>query len=629
MCQEKIMTKNLDELITNIANANAAYAQGIPYLTDVEYDKLWNELYQIDPTNKILYHTGNDSSLAFDKKRHKTQIFGTQKAFDINALSAFFERFGSVPLVIEPKYDGCAAVLYRGPDDSSDKLILEGNGIAGRDVSHHLEHLFARVESYSWESCEIIIPWANWDKSFGSNPRNTIAGWLAKKDISNHHHVAEIVYHNHGELLYPYKYNGNTEKLYEILLLLYQQWAAIYPLDGLMIKVFDHCKRLTVGNNGSVYAWSIAWKPPIQTAKTIVESIEWNVSRTGRVIPTVIYSPIELCGSVNKRVTGNNAKWLFDRNIRVGSTLVIGKAGEIIPKILSVDNQTSDSTTFHGVFHGVSPDTNTTTPGEQTPGLKRTLENCPVCNSSLKWSGVDLICDSPTCIAKLHRKIDYFYTKEGMEVLTIGPERIHDLLKNKQIYDIIKNKIWVLLDPYSYDIINPITDVLGPQITSNYLEAIQAINGKKNVINFMSGLGFESLGYKTNLKLFYYITYGKKFKGIPAKALSAFVDAFTIFKSAQKEMKNFQFAPVPPLPDKTYCITGILSNPRHDMITYLETKGWQYSNSVVTTLDYLVIGDKPGKTKLSWAARYQVPTITEDKLLNLFKKEPIKNAKKS
>ena len=106
-----------------------------------------------------------------------------------------------------------------------------------------------------------------------------------------------------------------------------------------MIKVADEKVRLVAGNNGQTNNWSIAWKPPIQVKETTVTNIEWNISRLGRAIPTVIYEPIELCGTTNNRVTGNNAKWLQDKNIHIGSKITVGKAGEIIPKIIDVSNE--------------------------------------------------------------------------------------------------------------------------------------------------------------------------------------------------------------------------------------------------------------------------------------------------
>ena len=101
---------NKIELIKQVQDANAAYAAGIPFISDTEYDILWQELYKIDPNNDLLYHTANRGYLT-GTDWHKFQIYGTNKAFCLFDLKPFFTRFGSQEIIIEPKYDGCAVVL--------------------------------------------------------------------------------------------------------------------------------------------------------------------------------------------------------------------------------------------------------------------------------------------------------------------------------------------------------------------------------------------------------------------------------------------------------------------------------------------------------------------------------------
>lgn len=326
---------NKEELIKKISAANRAYANGLPFMTDTDYDILWKKLYDIDPKNPNLYHTGRDPSLSDGLISHAHPVFGTNKAFNMEDLKPFMTRFGSTNLIIEPKYDGCAAVLSYTKDGL--RLVLEGDGVKGLEVTRHLPKLSYNFNPKNFETVEIIIPWKYWDKSLGKNPRNVVAGWLNRKEFPDQ--TAEIVSHNYGPLSYPYEFDGDYDSLSELLLWLYEKWYKIYPIDGLLIKVADEKRRLVAGNNGTTYDWSIAWKPPIQVKETTVKEIEWNVSRLGRVVPTVIYDPIELCDTTNKRVTGNNALWLITMGIQVGSKITVGKAGEIIPRILTVKNE--------------------------------------------------------------------------------------------------------------------------------------------------------------------------------------------------------------------------------------------------------------------------------------------------
>jgi NAD-dependent DNA ligase len=172
---------NISQLEKQISSANLAYSQNYPILTDTEYDILWQELFHLDPENPVLYHTTNNPHYS-NLSMHRYQIYGTQKAFNTEDLRPFFTRFGSDKLILEPKYDGCAAVFYKGQDKAHDKLILDGDGIKGQDVSRHLPgmKLFSDKAIYSGE---FIIPWKNWALRFGANPRNTVSGWLQRHKL--------------------------------------------------------------------------------------------------------------------------------------------------------------------------------------------------------------------------------------------------------------------------------------------------------------------------------------------------------------------------------------------------------------------------------------------------------------
>ena len=325
----------MSNLEQQIKEANIAYSAGIPFMTDEEYDVLWQQLYKIDPKNPLLYHTAKSHAKVHGKSFHKRQIFGTNKAFNMEDLKPFLTRFGDQQLVIEPKYDGCAAVISL--EQSGVTITLEGDGKCGSDITHLMPFMNIYFPLRNFQAVELLIPMDEWNPEYGKNPRNVVAGWLARKYEKPAGNITAVP-HNFGALSKDYLYDGNVDALGELLISTHAEWSKLYPIDGLMLKVKDHKARLIAGNNGTSSNWSIAWKPPIQIKETVVINIEWNVSRLGRIIPTIIYKPIELCGTTNNRVTGNNAKWVEERQIKVGSKITVGKAGEIIPKIIEVDN---------------------------------------------------------------------------------------------------------------------------------------------------------------------------------------------------------------------------------------------------------------------------------------------------
>ena len=359
-----------------------------------------------------------------------------------------------------------------------------------------------------------------------------------------------------------------------------------------MIKVKDEKARLIAGNNGTTNSWSIAWKPPIQIKETVVIDIEWNVSRLGRVIPTVVYDAIDLCGTTNTRVTGNNAAWLEDKQITIGSRISVGKAGEIIPKIIEVKN---------------------TIPGEITP------KQCPTCGELLDWEGVHLTCSGENCIAQKIVSIAYFYSHKGIKVDGIGESMIEKLLHNDHCYKILIEKPWALLDMYSYNIINSVVEVLGETIFTNIMNEVTNVNNTKNMAHFIAGLGMQGLAYKTAIKLCQYIKTGKLASNIPEKAIQSFFDASLIYSEAFEEMKVFKFAEIPNPAKAKYCVTGSLSQSRDVVIELLNTYEFEFSQSVTKDLDYLVVGEDPGKTKINKATKYDIPKITEQQLMKIIK----------
>jgi NAD-dependent DNA ligase len=582
---------NKTELEKVIKEANMAYSAGIPFITDQEYDILWQALYAIDPDNSLLYHTAQAHNQVHGKSWHKYQIFGTNKAFNMEDLKPFLTRFGDQLLTIEPKYDGCAAVITQ--EQSGLKLTLEGDGQCGSDVTHLIPFINFPFKVRNFQAVEILLPVAEWNPNYGKNPRNVVAGWFARKYETPGAQMTAIP-HNFGELFKDYQYDGNLETLGELLIQTHAEWAKIYPIDGLMIKVKDERSRIIAGNNGVKSNWSIAWKPPIQIKATTVTNIEWNVSRLGRVIPTVIYEPIDLCGTINSRVTGNNAKWLMDKKIVINSRITVGKAGEIIPKIIEVQAAGHDFTL---------------------------IESCPTCGEILQWDGVHLVCNGSNCIAQKIVSIAYFYSLKGMKIDGIGEAMIEKLLNHSKCYSTLVERPWALLDMSSYDIMLDVIQVLGVATFNNIIEAINEASENRSIAHFVSGLGIQGLAYKSALKLCQYIKTGAPISNVPGRAIKSFPEAAMTFQKAAEEMKIFKFVPVPDAARIKYCITGTLSISREAMIEMLNDYSFGFSAAVTTDTNYLIIGEEAGKTKINKAIKYNVPQITEEQLMKIIKEK--------
>ena len=467
------------------------------------------------------------------------------------------------------------------------------------------------------ESGELIIPWEKWDKSYGANPRNVVSGWIQRDnlDLALASKI-EFVLHNYGQLSSLFTFSGNFDQLNEKLLSCYHQWSSLYPIDGIMIKVFDESKRLITGHTATYYNWSIAWKPPMQTKKTLVTDILWNTSRSGRVVPTICYEPISLCSTTNSKATGNNAKWVFDREIKVGSEIVVGKAGEIIPKILEVNNpkviQQNAVTGVNSLFNGVGDVSGITVPTNARTLLNDILPDCPTCNAPLSWKGKDLICTSPRCIAKMIKSLSYFYSDKGMELKSIGEFMLGDLFEDPLAYSILVKHPYALLDPEVFNFVPLIKSIWGEKRYLIYRENLSSLS--KSPIHFISALGYDKLAYKSVLKLWYYVFEGQELKGVSKQAQTNFSEGYLIYKKAAEELVNFKFLLPPLIPKITYCITGKLSVSRTEMIDYLSEYRWSFSNQVSKHVDILIVGDDPGRTKTRKAQELNTLIINEDEI---------------
>lgn len=591
--QEK--SKREKELAIIIRNANIAWNTFAPIYTDQEYHVLWKELYDLNPNNPELYHTSKDPSIGHHHYVHRQFIPGTQKAFEMLDLKPFLTRYSGQTLLIEPKYDGVAIMIYVDGDGDM-QVVLHGDGRQGRDVSYHPWKIEGGPLPPGAYSAEAIIPMSKWSPELGSNPRNTVAGWINRESYCQQIADYVTIMRHDSPVRITIKDKSTTE-LEDILLEAYVHWKEIYPMDGLMLKVKDPALRVQAGFNDLYYNWSIAWKPPIQSKWTQVEYIDWNVSRHGRVIPTVVYSQIELCGTKNTRVTGLHAKYIEQTQIREDSSILVGKAGEIIPRIL---NHHNDNCLNEFTLPKV----------------------CPICGEPLKWDSVHLVCRNPECMPKLVKTITYFYSQPAMDINGIGEAFIEKLLQDDALRTQLVAKPWLLLTILHNDPMRErIADIIGNNRMISLIDAIEEASGKKDEAHFIAGLGHEFLGYKKALVALQWLRYNEPMSKLAEEMRYKIVLAIKQLEEAKHELLTFKILP-PPKPAKIhYVITGTLSSPRNDMIEYLAKFGWQMKNVVTSQVDYLIQGilKKPSQ-KLLKAQELGISIIGEHQLPDLLPK---------
>lgn len=372
------------------------YYSGEPEISDELFDKLVEQLREINPNSSVL-RTGWGFEVMEDKVKHKYSHIGSlDKCKSFDTIPSMFK---DTMVYISPKLDGLSAVAYyeRG---RLVKGITRGNGDIGKDITEKLKMIIGtEINDKQFTGAvrgELIINNDNWqilnEKYSGLiSARNFSAGIINRKEIDEDIQYLDLVLykitgqeggnilHRRDDILkwlafnfkcvvpeyyYPTLNEASWEAFHETT---FEQFKTLgYCLDGLVLTLPD----VKYNNNTQGYVYTeVAFKFQAESTTTIIKNIEWALSRTQRYVPVAVVEPVELSGAVVERATCNNAQWVKDMKLGKGAEVEICRSNEVIPAILSV-LQPSD---------------------EQLP------KYCPACKQELVWDGVDLKCNNENC----------------------------------------------------------------------------------------------------------------------------------------------------------------------------------------------------------------------------------------
>lgn len=392
------MEDNINELEESIRYYAEQYYLGNPLISDEQFDKLVDKLKILNPQSKVLT-TGWGFEVSGNKIKHKYSHIGsldkTKTYEDIP------ERFKGRSIFISPKLDGLSAVLYYEKGYLV-KALTRGNGEFGKDITDKLMKIVgSEINDKTFTGAvrgELIIRKDNWEKLCKIHtdenmiaPRNYVAGIINRKEVDEEISYIDLVVYKVVGQEYGYQFifravmldwlhNNFKNAIPRFVLteLTRESWNTQhenvfntflelgYGLDGLVLSSDSiHYDNLT---NGYLYD-EVAFKFAAESSETIIEDIEWTLSRTQRLVPVAIVKPIELSGAVVQRATCNNAKRVKDLGLGSNALVEICRSNEVIPLILDVID-TSDY---------------------ELP------KYCPICESELVWEGVDLKCNNPEC----------------------------------------------------------------------------------------------------------------------------------------------------------------------------------------------------------------------------------------
>ena len=444
------------------------YTLDKPTMSDYEYDMLYRELENIEkahpewvtpdsPTQRV----GSKISGGFEKYTHDRPMLSLGDVFNDNELREFDRRVRSdlggeaLEYVVELKIDGLAVnLIYE--NGQFVRGVTRGDGVVGEDITNNVRTIRTiplRIDSTSPHieiRGEVYMPVASFSalneqrrndelEPF-ANPRNAAAGSLRQLDpqITAQRKLAFFAYALGGntgitiesqeELLqdlrqFRFQVNGEYRKFTDIedVIAFIHSWddrrdSLPYATDGMVVKVNSFAQQARLGNTVKIPRWAIAYKFPPEQAETKVLSISVSLGRTGVLTPAADLKPVRLAGTTVKRATLHNEDYIRDKDIRVGDTVIIQKAGEIIPEVVrSLPDKRTGSEVVFSMPHV-----------------------CPACGSDVvrREGEAAWRCVNPDCPAVIGEKIAHFVSRDAMNIDGLGDAIVQQLLSKELIHDV-------------------------------------------------------------------------------------------------------------------------------------------------------------------------------------------------
>lgn len=638
---------------------NLYYNKDEPEISDFEYDKMLRELENLEnefpslkradsPTNKV----GGSAGEKFSPVVHTVLMESLHDSFSDEELRDFDrkvrESAPNAKYVVEPKFDGLSVsceyrngVFVRGS--------TRGDGTTGEDVTENLmtikslpkripnapEFIEVRGEVYmSFKSFDALVKRQeeNEEKNVAKNPRNAAAGSLRTKDakitaqrdldifVFNIQQVQGVTLTSHAQSLNYLSELGFPTSFYKVCSTIDEVIEEIksigdnrgeydYAIDGAVVKVDDFDERAVLGSTAKYPKWAEAYKYPPEEKPTKLIDVEINVGRTGVLTPVGIFEPVLLAGTTVSRATLHNKDFIEEKGICVGDTVIIRKAGEIIPEVLSVKEHAENAIPF------------------EFPKL------CPSCGSPVSQDDEAAIrCTNTDCPAQLMRHLIHFVSRDAMDIDGLGPAVLEQLVAQGLI-----NSPADLYRLKAEDISS--LDRKAEKSANNLIAAVE--KSKHNELyRLIYALGIRNIGLKAaKLICENFVTVDdvmaakaedfekiEGFGNVMAQsledyfALDSTADLISQLKSLGLEMKpSEQRQKGGVFAGMTFVLTGTLPTmKRSEASEIIEQNGGKTSSSVSKKTTYVLAGEDAG-SKLTKAQSLGISIISEQEFLDMIK----------
>ena len=651
--------QRIEELTALLKDANYRYyVLDDPQMQDFEYDRLLRELEELEmahpdmaaadsPTKRV----GGEALSQFEKVTHPVPLMSLQDVFSVEELDDFLEKTISAEpnasFSVEPKIDGLSVALEY-IDGKFVRGATRGDGNVGEDVTENIKTI--RSVPMTLEGApsrlivrgEVFIPKNNFrllnerqeaeGKPLFANPRNAAAGSLRQLDpkiaakrgldiyIFNIQLAEGIAHKSHTESLeylkslrfkvIPHKNLSSIQAVNaEVAAINENREALICDIDGAVIKLDDLEARERLGATAKFPRWAAAYKYPPEIKPTVVEDIVVQVGRTGVLTPKAVVKAVRLAGTTVTNATLHNQDFITQRDIRIGDTVLIRKAGEIIPEILEVDFSKRPDNTIP--YH---------LPGE-----------CPVCGAKVEQDedGAFLRCTGVECPAQLSRNIAHFVSRDAMDIEGLGSAIVDALIE--------KNLIRSPADIYFLELEDIKSLWKSGSTAARKLLASIEKSKQQDVSRLIYALGIRQVGSKTGKVLAGHFGSLDALMSASLEELTQVADvgeitADNIYQWARQEQSvhmierlrsagvNFESTRVitdSRFSGKVFVLTGALSKfTREEATEKIELLGGKASGSVSKKTSFVVVGENAG-SKERKARELGIPILTEDEFLEM------------
>lgn len=654
---------NIEEKILSLTNQlNEAnyqyYVLDDPQMPDFEYDRLLRELEILEAENPSLVRpdsptlrVGGQALSKFEKVTHTVPLMSLQDVFSLEELEQFLSKiqqaYPEAQFTVEPKIDGLSVALEY-ENGHFVRGATRGDGVIGEDVTENLKTI--RTIPMYLENApeklivrgEVFMPKKSFEKlnerqeregkALFANPRNAAAGSLRQLDskiaaqrgldiyIFNVQYAQGMTFTSHSESLeylkqlklkvIDWSLLNQVKSIKDCVLAINEHRDRLScDIDGAVIKVNELSQREQLGATAKFPRWAVAYKYPPEIKATVVEDIVVQVGRTGVLTPKAVVRPVRLAGTTVTNATLHNQDFITERDIRIGDTVQIRKAGEIIPEILEVDLSKR--------------------PENAQPYLLPSV--CPVCGSATQKDedGVFLRCTGTACPAQLSRIIEHFVSRDAMDVDGLGGSIVDSLIEKgflkspADIYELSLSDIKSLWQS-------------GETAAQKLLASIEH-SKEQDLSRLIYALGIRQVGAKTGKIL------AKHFGSLDAlmqaekEELTQISDigeitaefiydwfrqdqSIIMIEKLRKAGVNFDSKVV--ISDSrfagmTFVLTGALTKFTRDEATEkIELYGGKASGSVSKKTTYVVVGENAG-SKERKARELNIPILSEDDFLQM------------